>query len=62
MEMPDDLATALKKVKGAKEAFAAMSPSHQKEWLKAINDAKRDETRKRRVDDAVRAVTGRGKK
>lgn len=49
---PDDLAAALKKAKAAK-AFDALAPSHQKEYVRWITEAKKDETRAKRVAEAV---------
>jgi hypothetical protein len=51
--VPTDLASALKKNKKAATAFEAFPPSHKREYAEWIADAKRDETRKRRVDTAV---------
>lgn len=49
---PDDLAAALKKAKATK-AFDALAPSHQKEYVRWITEAKKDETRAKRVAEAV---------
>src|SRR5207249_2267326 len=47
---PDDLAAALKKNKKAAATFENFSPSHRRESIEWISDAKSDETRKRRLD------------
>jgi hypothetical protein len=51
--VPSDLASALRKNKKAATAFEGFPPSHKREYAEWISDAKRDETRKRRVDTAV---------
>lgn len=53
--VPDDLAAALDAA-GARSAFDALSPSHRREHVQAIEDAKRPPTRAKRVDAAVAAV------
>ena len=50
---PNDLATALKRNKKAASAFEDFSPSHRREYIQWITDAKSDETRQRRLDQAV---------
>jgi len=47
------LAAALKKNKVAAKQFEVMAPSCRKEYNEWIADAKRDETREKRVDQAV---------
>jgi hypothetical protein len=51
--VPADLAAALKKNPKASEAFAAFRPSHRKEYVEWITEAKREETRARRLATAV---------
>ena len=58
VSVPDDLAAALKKAK-LRETFEAMSYTHQKEWVTALADAKRPETRHRRLESCVAAVRER---
>ncbi len=50
---PADLATALKKSKKAKATFDAFSPSCKREYVEWITEAKREETRSKRVAQAV---------
>jgi uncharacterized protein YdeI (YjbR/CyaY-like superfamily) len=50
---PADLAAALKKNKKAAATFAAFSPSCQREYVEWIVDAKREETRAKRVATAL---------
>jgi uncharacterized protein YdeI (YjbR/CyaY-like superfamily) len=51
--VPADLRDALAKNQQAKAAFEILSPSHRREYIKWITEAKRDETRKRRIDAAL---------
>src|SRR5437868_6844069 len=50
VEVPADLAAALKKNRAAREAWDALSYTHQKEHARALTDAKKPETRARRLD------------
>ena len=52
-EVPASLAAALKKNKAAATQFAAMPPGCQREYCEWIAEAKRDETRDKRVATAV---------
>jgi hypothetical protein len=58
VDVPDDLARALDKAK-ARAAFDAMAFSHRKEWVRAVQDAKRPETRTKRIADCVTAMRAR---
>jgi len=60
VEVPDALAAALKKNKVAGKQFTAMSPSCQREYCEWIAEAKREETREKRVATAVEWI-GEGK-
>ena len=46
---PDDLAAALKKNTKARKTFEDFSPSHRREYIEWITEAKREETRKERL-------------
>lgn len=50
---PDDLLAALGKNRKAKSSFEAFSPSHQREYIEWITEAKREDTRQRRLLQAV---------
>jgi len=50
---PADLLSALNNNPRARAAYDEMSPSHKREYIEWITEAKRDETRKRRVSAAV---------
>jgi uncharacterized protein YdeI (YjbR/CyaY-like superfamily) len=51
--VPPDLASALKATAGASEGFAALAPSARKGYLHWVHQAKRPETRARRVAAVV---------
>ena len=53
---PDDLAAALAAEEGAAEAYRRLAPSHQKEYVRWITEAKRPDTRARRVAQAVERI------
>jgi uncharacterized protein YdeI (YjbR/CyaY-like superfamily) len=50
---PDDLAAALKKNKAAAATFKAFPPSQQREYIEWLSEAKRVETRSKRLAQAV---------
>jgi len=52
-KMPDDLAAALKKNKKALAVYEAFSPSAKREYVDWITEAKREETRAKRLAQAV---------
>ena len=58
---PADLARALKANKAAQAAWDKLSYTHQKEHARAVEDAKRPETRVRRIEKTVAELTS-GKK
>jgi len=53
LEIPDDLAAALKKNAKARATFEAFSASHRREYIEWIVEAKREETRSRRLAQAI---------
>ena len=53
VETPDELSAALKKNKKAASVFAAFSPSCKREYVEWIADAKRQETRDKRIATAI---------
>ena len=59
VEIPPDLAAALDADPAVRAAFDAMSYTHRKEYVKALLDAKRPETRARRLALAVEAAHAR---
>ncbi len=58
VDLPDDFASALDAEPGARAAFDALPPSHRKEHVRAIVEAKRPETRTRRIEAAVAKLSG----
>lgn len=58
---PADLARALKANTRAQAAWDKLSYTHRKEYARAVEDAKRPETRVRRIEKAIAELTA-GKK
>jgi hypothetical protein len=54
---PADLAKALRAAPGAWDRWQALSYSHQREHVEAIEGAKKPETRTRRIANAVRSMS-----
>jgi hypothetical protein len=59
VEPPADLVRALKGTRGALAAWKALSYTHQREHVEAIDEAKKPETRARRIAAAVAMVAAR---
>ena len=55
IEVPKDFADALKKA-SLTEVFSKMSFTHQKEYVRAIIEAKKEETRIRRIEKFVESI------
>jgi len=53
VKVPDDLAAAMKKNKKSQEFFNALSFTNKKEYIEWIVTAKREETRKERVEGTI---------
>jgi len=53
VEVPSDLEKALEKNARARAAFDAFSPSHRREYVEWIAEAKREETRRKRLATAI---------
>lgn len=60
VEVPEDLAEALAKA-NLTDVFAKMSYTHQKEYVNAVTEAKRAETRERRVQKTIEEVSKKKK-
>jgi hypothetical protein len=58
--VPGDLAAALAGCPGARARFDRLAYSHRKEHVRAIEDAKTDATRQRRIAKTVAVVAGPG--
>jgi uncharacterized protein YdeI (YjbR/CyaY-like superfamily) len=52
-QVPPHLANALKLNAKARETWEAFSPSHRNEYIEWLNEAKRDETRERRLETTL---------
>ena len=52
-KVPDYLASALKKNKAARVTFEGFSPSNRREYIEWLTDAKSDETREKRLAQAI---------
>lgn len=53
VSIPVELSEALSENEAAERIFAALPPSHRKEYLRWISEAKRAETRRRRATRAA---------
>jgi uncharacterized protein YdeI (YjbR/CyaY-like superfamily) len=58
VEIPDELVVALAAAPDARAAFAALPPSHQREWADFVDDAVRPETRQRRAARCIDELLG----
>jgi antitoxin component of MazEF toxin-antitoxin module len=56
VDVPADLAAALAEVPAAAKAWDTLSYTHRKEWARSVEDAKKPETRARRIAAAVEAL------
>jgi hypothetical protein len=54
--VPHDLGAALAKDDAAGEFFEGLAYTHRKEWVRWIEDAKRPETRERRLEATLEAL------
>jgi bifunctional DNA-binding transcriptional regulator/antitoxin component of YhaV-PrlF toxin-antitoxin module len=61
VEIPSDFAEALRK-NNLLEAFRKMSFTHQKEYVVSVNEAKREETRLRRIEKNIEMLAAKDKK
>jgi len=55
--VPDHFLAALRNNKKAMTAFENFSPSHKREYVKWITEAKREETRAKRIAAAIKQMT-----
>jgi Domain of unknown function (DUF1905)/Bacteriocin-protection, YdeI or OmpD-Associated len=58
IDVPDDLAAALFAA-GVRTRFDAMAFTHRKEWIRAVLDAKREETRLKRIRSCIEQMKAR---
>lgn len=57
IEIPSDLAAALKSNPAATKVFTAFSPSCQREYIEWLTEAKREETRAKRLAQAIDMIS-----
>jgi uncharacterized protein YdeI (YjbR/CyaY-like superfamily) len=57
--VPAELTRALRRDKAAAAAFKALAPSHKREYVGFVTEAKRPETRARRIAQTVDALAKR---
>ncbi|MEX0627533.1 MAG: YdeI/OmpD-associated family protein [Cucumibacter sp.] len=60
MKIAADIETALKAGPSALEAFEKLPPSHRREYLEWVAEAKRPETRARRIAGMIERLAGAG--
>ncbi len=60
VEIPKDFADALKKA-DLTDVFLKMSFTHQKEYVRAITEAKKEETRRRRIEKNIEQLISKRK-
>lgn len=56
VELPADVLEALDAAPDAKERFEKLSYTHRREYVNHINDAKKEETRRRRIEKTIEAL------
>jgi len=56
LPMPPDFTAALKKNAKARKTFENFSPSHRREYIQWITEAKREETRKERMATSIKCL------
>ena len=57
--LPADLAAALARVKGTRTAFEKLTPSHRRELIRYIDDARTSEARRERIQKAIAHASGK---
>jgi len=58
VEVPEDLARALGEDRAASQAFEGLSYTHRKEYVQWVVEAKRPDTRRRRVERTIEMLRG----
>jgi hypothetical protein len=61
VDVPQDLAKALRAAPAARRSFESLSYSHRREYVAHITEAKRPETRARRIERTVATLAERAK-
>jgi hypothetical protein len=62
LEAPDDLKSALAAAPEAEAFFNGLAPSHRKEYIRWITEAKREETRAKRVEGTLEKLLSKLKR
>lgn len=62
IEIPNDLMKELKKDKEVKAVFDKLSYTHQKEYVRWVEEAKKEETRQNRIVRTIEMLKKRGSK
>jgi uncharacterized protein YdeI (YjbR/CyaY-like superfamily) len=57
-ELPEDVKRALQAHPAAQAKWEAMPPSHVREYLRWVNEAKKAETRRGRIETMIRKLEG----
>lgn len=57
--LPDDFAAAMATRRGVTAAWERLAPSHKREFVGAVLDAKKPETRARRIEKAIERLVAR---
>lgn len=57
IELPPELKKALSKSPAAKKAFDRLSYSHKREYVRWIEAARKEETRSRRIEEAIEMLS-----
>jgi uncharacterized protein YdeI (YjbR/CyaY-like superfamily) len=57
--VPPDLARALRQNPAARTAFAALTPSHKREHVGYVIEARKPETRARRIERTIQTLARR---
>lgn len=57
VEMPEDLAKALRKNAAARRRFESLSYSHQRQHVRYVTEAKKAETRAARIERTIQTLS-----
>ena len=60
VEIPAEIQRALGKNKAARAAFDKLAPSHRREYIRHYGEAKKPETRQRRVEQMIQRLLANG--
>lgn len=59
VEVPDDLAAAIDTEPGLRDVWDRLAYTHRREHVRAVEEAKKAETRARRVEKAIETLRAR---